>query len=788
MRPTEDWSPRTGSVAGRTADGPPAPSPDPEWLRAGGEPLPGYRLIRRLGTGGFGQVWLADAPGDFPVALKFLPLARGGRVERSALDLIKRLRHPNLLVLFGTWERDDWLVIGMEFVIDGSLADRLAQARKAGFPGLPRNDLRRYMAEAADVLDYLNKPRHFLDGPRPVGLQHGDVKPHNLLRHGRTVKLADFGLVRVLGAVSPGLGLTPAYAAPEVFAGRPTRWSDQYALAVAYCELRGGRRPIEPPPAAGPFAYPEADADLSMLPDAERPVVARALAKNPPDRWPSCRQFVRELIRVYALLPAERSARFLDRVRGDPPPFVPPSDSASAVDQLVPSDSEDLADSELLGTAGSEPDGGPVAAGRAVRPALGLMLLGILLIGTLLVAFGPGWWLLLAALAGVVAIVWQRQIAPARPPVVPWTDPTVTVRPTTQPAPADFDSEGVLADVLAARPRHDIEPDGMAQSVSVTEPAGATAEMIGLPAFGFQRLVGHSDAVWTVALTADGRTAVSGGMDGTVRVWEVPSGREVRRLIGHGSGVTGVCVSADGRTAASAGSDGTVRAWDLRTGEEVVRVTTDGARPVAIALSSDGSDLYSGGAAGDVTRWAVPSGRAASRAAGPGGLVYALAVSADGTRVAAGTATGHTWVSDRATGNVLVHLPPPDADPAAVRCLAFAPDGSRLAAGREDGVILLVGLVDPPTAVCLTAHPDWVRGVAFAPAAGRVVSVGDDETVQVHELRPAGGWRRTDTYRSADESLNACAAAGDLVVVGGESGTVYHRRFGAAEPGPGSNR
>src|SRR5262249_36411693 len=138
------------------------------------------------------------------------------------------------------------LVIGMELA-DRTLLDRFHEAAAKTPPGIPRRELLRYAREAAGVIDYLNKPRHFLGGPRPVGVQHGDVKPQNIFLLGQSAKVGDFGLVRLLeggAAAMRGGGLTPLYAAPEVLRGELSRWSDQYALAITYCHVRGGRVPF----------------------------------------------------------------------------------------------------------------------------------------------------------------------------------------------------------------------------------------------------------------------------------------------------------------------------------------------------------------------------------------------------------------------------------------------------------------------------------------------------------------------------------------------------------------
>ena len=117
------------------------------------------------------------------------------------------------------------------------------------------------------------------------------------------VKVADFGLLNSLATkndhaeikLSSG-AVTPIYAAPELFHGRISRHSDQYSLAIVYQELLTGTLPFDGKNGRQLLLqHTQTEPNLHALSDADRPVVARALAKKPEDRFPSCLDFVRAL-------------------------------------------------------------------------------------------------------------------------------------------------------------------------------------------------------------------------------------------------------------------------------------------------------------------------------------------------------------------------------------------------------------------------------------------------------------------------------------------------------------
>jgi serine/threonine protein kinase len=268
------------------------------------EPIPGYRLLEPLGKGGFGEVWKCEAPGGLFKAIKFVAsnsdhllddgaARKAAAQELRALQFIRTIRHPFLLSIERAELVNGELVVVMELA-DRNLQQVLDEYCADHHTGIPRSELLSYMGEAAEALDVMNLE---------YGLQHLDVKPRNLFLVARHVKVADFGLVNSLAELFGETAttnlldaITPLYAAPECFSGKITLFSDQYSLAITYHELLTGTMPFNGRHFRQlALQHVQATPDLRLLPAADQAIVARALAKDPRQRFASCTAFVQAL-------------------------------------------------------------------------------------------------------------------------------------------------------------------------------------------------------------------------------------------------------------------------------------------------------------------------------------------------------------------------------------------------------------------------------------------------------------------------------------------------------------
>ncbi len=207
-------------------------------LHAGLHPYPACCLRRQLSKHEGTEVWEAENENG-PLAIKFSPCSGDQPIQRELEFLLdfSRVSHPHLISIQLVWCYRNYIVVGMELAF-GSILDLLKVSQNK----FGARQVCGYLSQAAEALDFLNTCKNLISGQR-VTLRHGNIKPANLLLIGDKVKLTD--LKQPSQTTSDGSGQrladTLRYAAPEVFQSRLSHRADQYALAVTYCHLRGGR-------------------------------------------------------------------------------------------------------------------------------------------------------------------------------------------------------------------------------------------------------------------------------------------------------------------------------------------------------------------------------------------------------------------------------------------------------------------------------------------------------------------------------------------------------------------
>lgn len=271
-----------------------ANSKEPDPLPA----IPGYELIRELGYGCTGVVYLArDVRLNRPVALKLLRLTHAQarvRLLREA-EATARVQHPNIVRIYEIGESQGRPYIAMEYV-DGSNLQR-----KYGGQSLPPGD-------AAEMVEQLARA---VQAAHAAGIVHRDLKPANvLIADDGTLKIADFGLAKMLeepdALTHTGQLLgTPGYVPPEQLApdGRVTPSGDVYALGAILYELLTGRPPFRagrPLDTLIEVVYREPVAPTKLAPGVSRDletICLTCLNKDPSRRYPSAAEFADDLAR-----------------------------------------------------------------------------------------------------------------------------------------------------------------------------------------------------------------------------------------------------------------------------------------------------------------------------------------------------------------------------------------------------------------------------------------------------------------------------------------------------------
>lgn len=251
-----------------------------------------YTLIRKIGRGAFGVVWLAEKKTSIATTTFALKLPRDEDIDlevfkQEAAIWVQASGHPNVVALIEADTYDNQLVLVSEYVPDGSLATWLKEnAGKA-----PSTDAACEMTEGILAgLAHLHERQ----------IIHRDLKPDNILLHSLTPRLADFGIARLLrsGSYSTNISGTLAYMAPEAFDGKRNEQTDIWSVGVLLYQLFGGRLPYAQTDTVsfiGAIMRSDPPPLDNSVPEPFRQVVMRALKRDPAERYQTAVEMRRDL-------------------------------------------------------------------------------------------------------------------------------------------------------------------------------------------------------------------------------------------------------------------------------------------------------------------------------------------------------------------------------------------------------------------------------------------------------------------------------------------------------------
>jgi WD40 repeat protein/tRNA A-37 threonylcarbamoyl transferase component Bud32 len=274
-------------------------------------------------------------------------------------------------------------------------------------------------------------------------------------------------------------------------------------------------------------------------------------------------------------------------------------------------------------------------------------------------------------------------------------------------------------------------PDGrwIANGVWVTNSSQAATATVWEAATGqlLLSLKGHAGSVWSVAFSPDGRKLVTSSEDRTAKVWDLATGRAILTLEGHQERIWSVAFSPNGQWIATGSLDQTVKIWDAASGREL-RTLGHGDKVWGVAFSPDSQRVVTG--CGDTLArvWQVSSGRELLVLHGHTAGVGTVAFSPDGQRIATGSADRTVKLWDALTGQEVATL---RGHTSYLISVVFSPNGKLLLSASADKTAKIWETPEDHNPLTLRGHHDWIRAVSFSPDSQRIISISQNGAARI---------------------------------------------------------
>jgi len=313
----------------------------------------------------------------------------------------------------------------------------------------------------------------------------------------------------------------------------------------------------------------------------------------------------------------------------------------------------------------------------------------------------------------------------------------------------------VFVDLLTQVDRETIVAWLRLKTASLTPPAGSLLRI----------LEGHTDSVSSVSLSPDGRRAVSGSRDMTLRVWDVQTGACLRTLEGHTWTVISVSLTPDGRRAVSASGDNTLRVWDVESGACLHTLKGHTGPVASVSLTPDGHRAVSASWDKTLRVWDVETGGCLRTLEGHTSEVSSVSLTPDGRRAVSGSKDKTLRVWDVETGASLSTL---EGHTNWVTSVSLTPDGRRAVSASDDKTLRVWDVEMGECLRTLEGHIWEVTAVSLTPDGRRAVSASADKMLRVWNVETGACLRTLEGHTAyltsvalTSDGRHAVSASGD---------------------------